>query len=250
MPSVAIVTGAASGIGSAVLDALLTSNDDLRCAGFDVAQQSWSAGAIERFGADRVLEVQVDVSDHAAVSRAVARVALSLGEPSILVNAAGIQLNKAALDLSVVEWRRVLGVNLDGTFNCCQHVGRKMVAGGGGAIVNIVSVSMYFGFPGRLPYITSKMGVMGLTQTLAVEWAQAGVRVNAVAPGFVETPLIQEAFAAGHVSRDVAEAQHALARVASPHEIADVVLFLLGRGSSFVTGECIVADGGFRIKKF
>lgn len=248
MTEIAIVTGAASGIGHATSDALLAGDPDLALVGVDV-REGWSNGLAERYGRERVRELQVDVTDHEAVRRAVDRIADEVGAPTQLVNCAGIQYNCAALDLSFEAWRGLLAVNLDGTFSFCQAVGRHMVAAGRGAIVNIASVSMHFGFPRRLPYIVSKNGITGLTQTLAVEWGDHGVRVNAVAPGYVETALLTEAFDKGHVDRGVVSAQAALNRVASPEEIAVAIRYLLSDEAGFITGELLNVDGGFRLKK-
>ncbi len=224
------------------------SDPTLRCGVVDLAS-GWSDALVERFGAERVVERSVDVRDHAAVERCVDDLAGRLGEPTQLVYSAGVQHNESALELAYDDWCRVLEVNLYGAFSFCQAAGRRMVAAGRGSIVLVSSISLYFGFPRRLPYIVSKNGLVGLVQTLAVEWALDGVRVNGVAPGFVETPLIRHAFEQGHVDRKEAERNHALERVASPFEIATAIRFLLSEDASFITGEMLSVDGGFRMKK-
>jgi gluconate 5-dehydrogenase len=209
----------------------------------------WSEPLAERFGRDRVIERAVDVRDHDAVRRCIEDLAAQLGEPTQLVYAAGVQHNEPSLELDYADWCRVLEINLHGAFSFCQAAGRRMVACRRGSIVVVSSISLYFGFPRRLPYIVSKNGLVGLIQVLAVEWAADGVRVNGVAPGYVETPLISYAFEQGHVDRGEAERNHALGRVATPREIATAVRFLLSDESSFVTGEMLSVDGGFRMKK-
>ena len=244
MSRVAIVTGAASGIGLATSLALLDDDAELALAAVDLAEIP--STLLER---GSVLPVACDVSDHGAVGEAVETVVRELGPPDYLVNSAGIQLHAPALELSYEDWSRVLAINLGGTFSFCQAAGRSMVERRSGAIVNLASISMFFGFPKRLPYIVSKGGVGGLTQTLAVEWAPYGVRVNAVAPGVTETPILADGLASGVIDRERTEQAHALGRLGRPEEVAAAIAFLLSDAASFITGEILCVDGGFRRRK-
>jgi NAD(P)-dependent dehydrogenase (short-subunit alcohol dehydrogenase family) len=243
---VVVVSGASAGIGRASVEALLDADADTVVAGIDRAP--FPEDVAERYGS-RLFGLEVDVTDHDAVERAVAAIEERAGTPHALVCSAGIQLYGDAATMPRADFDRVLAVNLGGTFACCQAVGRRMVEAGRGAIVNVASISMWFGFPRRLSYITSKGGIGGLTQTLAVEWAPHGVRVNAVAPGMIETELVRMAFDEGLVSRETAAANHALNRIGQPHEVAAAIRFLLSDDASFITGEILNVDGGFRLKK-
>ncbi len=243
---VALVTGAARGIGLAVAQALAEAGATLELSdvdgiGVDAAASSLTGGA--------AVGRTVDVADGDRVRAWIDDVAARRGRIDVLVNNAGVQLNRAAADLSDDDWHRVLGVNLDGAFFCSREAGRVMRAQGSGAIVNIASIAERFGMPRRLPYGVSKAGIAALTRGLAAEWAPDGVRVNAVAPGYVETELVRHAFEMGHIDRDAILAKIPLGRLAEPRSIGDVVAFLASDGADYLTGQILYVDGGYSIFK-
>lgn len=242
-----IVTGGASGIGRAVIDVLLERRAGIRVGALDIDGDALRSLQAEH--PDRVGIALCDVSDRTTVAASIEQVASGL--PIVgLVTSAGKLHNRASVDLDQDDWHSVLGVHLDGTLWAAQAAARSMMAHGlGGAIVNFCSVAMGFGWPRRLPYSVAKAGVAALTRTLAVEWAQDHIRVNAVSPGYVDTPMIHDAADAGLLDIDVKARAHALGRLAQPGEIAEVVEFLLSDRSSFVTGEVLRVDGGFAVMK-
>ena len=167
-----------------------------------------------------------------------------MGAPTILVNCAGIQRVAPSTDVSQDDWQQVLDVNLGGTFRCSQAFAPGMLAAGGGSIVNIASINALVGMPGRAAYNASKAGVVAVTQVLSTEWAALGIRVNAVAPGYVWTRTLDEATATGVHAGDIRDKVPAR-RLARPDEIASAALYLVSEGASFVHGHTLVVDGGY-----
>ncbi len=246
--SVAVITGGASGIGWKTAELLLERDPGVACALVDL-NEAESGELIGRFGEDRVRFVQCDVTDPSAVAAAAEEIQAWNRPIRMLVTCAGLQIVGDSFELPTEHWRKVTAVHLNGTFYWCQAAGRAMRDSGGGAIVTVGSIAQDFGFPGRAAYTTSKAGIGGLTRVLAVEWAPAGIRVNQVIPGMVETPLFKRAAAQGVVDPREAGAEHALGRLGTTGELAEAIVFLLSDQSSFITGELVRVDGGFRAQR-
>jgi NAD(P)-dependent dehydrogenase (short-subunit alcohol dehydrogenase family) len=236
----AIVTGGASGIGLATVERLIA-------AGWRVTALDRDASALARLrGAhgEKVRTGVLDVTDEAAAEAAVNESADAFGRIDGVVNSAGIGLDKPALDTSVAEFRKVLDINVTGTFIVARAAARIMKRQGSGAIVNLASIAGMRGSKGRVAYGASKGAVITLTQVMAVDLALYGIRMNAVAPGPVDTPLVQ----AVHTPAVRRAYMHhtPMRRYATADEIARAILFLLdGAQSSYVTGTILPVDGGF-----
>ncbi|WP_135301871.1 SDR family NAD(P)-dependent oxidoreductase [Haloarcula amylovorans] len=241
----AIVTGAAQGLGREMADALAEMGADVAIA--DVNLEKAERTAAELDGETDVVAVEVDVTDEASVEAMVEDVTDRLGPIDVLVNNAGIVENSAAEETDIDSWRRVVAVNLDGVFLCAKHVGQQMLERGEGRIVNISSMS---GFDVNVPqkqasYNTTKAGVRMLTQSLAVEWGDRGVRVNAIAPGYMRTDLVDEVLAANPDMEETWLENTPLGRLGQPEELRDLVVYLASDASSYMTGTTVNIDGGY-----
>jgi NAD(P)-dependent dehydrogenase (short-subunit alcohol dehydrogenase family) len=245
---VCAVTGAGGGIGPAGAVRLAEEGAHVACG--DIAEDAARAAADEISEAGgSAAAFHVDVTDEASVSAYYAGVAERFGGVHVLVNNAGVLM---AGDVSVVEtelavWQRVLDINLTGVFLCCKRGIPYLLAGGGGSVVNMASISGLIGSAtSQIGYAASKGGVIALTRDVAIEFARRGVRANAVCPGPVETPLVQQLY----TDEETWERRRIHipgGRLGRPREVADVVLFLASDESSFVNGSALVVDGGTSI---
>ena len=237
---VALVTGAASGIGRAAVTALLKAG--WRCVAVD--RDAGALGPLKRNA--RVMIAAADVCDEAAVERVVKEAVAKFGRLDGVVNSAGIAADIPALDTPVDLFKRILDVNVIGSFIVARAAARVMKAQRiGGAIVNLASISGLRGSKGRVAYGASKGAVVTMTQVLANDLAVFGIRVNAIAPGPVETPMVAQVHS--KADRALYMRYVPMARYGTPEEIAAAIVFLLdGTVSGYITGEILAVDGGFR----
>ncbi|WP_210340121.1 SDR family NAD(P)-dependent oxidoreductase [Microvirga splendida] len=243
MQQTVFVTGGASGIGFAIAEAVLDQGWRAIIADRDERNIDQSRKALARSDRD-VHFLQLDIADEAAVVQAVERCEAQIGPVTGLVNAAGIAKDVAALDTSAELFRRILDVNVVGSFVASREIAKRMCERGSGAIVNIASVSGIRGNIGRVAYGASKAGVITMTQVMAVELAASGVRVNAIAPGPVDTPLVREIHTEEIRAQWIERVPQR--RYGKPSEIAGMAVFLLDdRKAGFITGQTICIDGGF-----
>ncbi len=243
----AVVTGAAGGIGRAVALRLAAAGCGL--ALLDRDDQSGTAAAVRELAAGRCIALTVDVGDGGAVARAAAEIGAALGPVDILVNNAGITMLGTSLDTPEEDWRRCFAVNLDGTLHGCRAFVPGMAERRRGAVVNVASWFGKVGKPGYAAYNASKGAVLSLTQTLALEVAPSGVRVNAVCPGTIGGTAMRERADAESLRLGMptaAERAHLipLGRLGTPEDVARVVAFLASDEAAYMTGQALNVTGG------
>lgn len=239
----AIVTGSSKGLGREIAVCLAEHGVSVILA--DIVSPEETAALVDKTGS-RGVPIQADVSDEASVKAMVERGASVFGKIDILVNNAGIIQDgfTPTEDTPVEEWDRVVQVNLRGTFLCSKYTGKHMIETGGGNIINIASTAGFHGIARAPAYCASKAGVISLTKSLAVEWARYDVRVNAIAPHYLETEATQGLRTHDKVF-DLIVKQIPLKRFAEPREVLGMVLLLASPAASYMTGSVMVVDGGF-----
>ncbi|MBI2644135.1 MAG: SDR family oxidoreductase [Candidatus Wildermuthbacteria bacterium] len=243
---IALVTGARRGMGKS--HALILAQQGAKVAVTDISKEECEevVKEIKQRGGD-ALAFRLDVSHVQEIDQVFGEVVQQWGRLDILVNNAGIYFPKPALELTEEEWQKMLAINLKGQFFCAQRAAQEMKKHGWGRIINIASVAsgqVGVGIAGGAHYTASKGGIIGMTETLAIEWAPFGIHVNAIGPGAIDTPMVQ----AAQIPQAAMEAmlrQIPLGRVGKAEEVSAAVVFLASEEASYVTGATIYVDGGW-----
>jgi NAD(P)-dependent dehydrogenase (short-subunit alcohol dehydrogenase family) len=240
----AFVTGASYGIGAATAAALAGAGFDVAVSDLRPADLTDTVKTITNAGV-RAVPVALDVRSLPSIQGALAEVVAAFGGLDALVNNAGVPLTRPAVDVSEAEWDEVVGVNLRGAFFVSQQMGRHLIGSGRpGSIVSIASTHGVIGIADRSTYGIAKAGIIQMTRMLAIEWAPHGIRVNAVAPGTVETPSRAAVFAANPQRRELMMNRVPLRRFGTADEMAAAVCYLASPAAAYITGQTLLVDGG------
>lgn len=241
-----VVTGAAQGLGLAMTERFLA--DGHRVMLTDIAEDVLRDATAElgaQFGHNLVAWCAADVTNDQSVADLAAKVsAWSGGVLDVLVNNAGLIARSATQELTTERWLAVLEVNLGGTFRCARAMHPLLARSAKPSVINLGSLGSSLGMPQRAAYNAAKTGILGLTRTLAAEWGPDGIRVNAIAPGFIETVMMRSGFDNGLLDENYMTRRIPLRRLGEPQEIAEVASFLASDGASYINGACIPVDGG------
>jgi 3-oxoacyl-[acyl-carrier protein] reductase len=236
----AVVTGAGRGIGESIARHLIGEGALVAVADVVFA----TAESVAKELGQTALAVEMDVRSWASVEAGAERIERELGQVDALVNNAGISRVARSEELPAEWWDEVVDVNLNGTWRCSQVFGRLMVERGRGAIVNLGSAYSEIGAPGRVAYAATKTGVVGITRVLGTEWASRGVRVNAIEPGYIETPMMQVTIQAGTIQPQQLLDRIPAGRFGTGDDVARTVAFLLSDDAAYITGATLRIDGG------
>jgi NAD(P)-dependent dehydrogenase (short-subunit alcohol dehydrogenase family) len=243
---VVLITGGANGIGRATAEAFAREGARVVVSDLADAAGEETVAAIRKAGGE-ARYVRTDVRDATQIAALVEGTVRAYGRLDVAFNNAGIEGTSAAIaDLPEEDWERVLRVNLTAAFLCMKHELAQMKKQGGGAIVNNASILGQVGFANASAYVAAKHGLLGLTRCAALEYASQGIRVNAVCPGFIVTPMLDRAgLLKDEAARSAIESLHAMKRMGQPAEVAEAVLFLASSKASFIAGHPLLVDGGY-----
>lgn len=244
---VALITGAASGMGLATAQAFAKSGASVVLADVNMAAAEQAVWDLTAEGYMAVA-VYCDTSDEAQVKAMVEKTVETFGRLDAAYNNAGVNsLMTDTADLDTEEYDRILGIDLRGVWLCMKYELMQMRKQGSGTIVNCSSLGGLVGNPGRAAYHAAKHGVLGLTKSSAIEYAPRGIRINAICPGVIETPMVHQMVTSGDLSREACAQMAPIGRLGRVEEIADTVLFLCSDVASFIIGQSIAVDGGYTI---
>ena len=242
---VAVVTGAGSGIGLSLSRALVRAG--VRVAVVDRDKVAGQKAAEELRGNTKSAKAfYADIAKENEVAQMVTAVEKEMGPIDILINNAGINIRKKAMEYDLSEWERILNINLTGAFITSRAVGKGMIARRSGRIVNISSIASTIGLVDRAPYCASKGGLSQLTKVLAIEWAPYGITVNAIGPGYMNTPLIANLIEQPDFKAQV-KSQVPLGRIGETEDLHGILLVLCSKAGAYITGQTILIDGGWSI---
>lgn len=248
----AFVSGASRGIGMAIVELFVAEGWRVAIGDVDLSEaKSVAARLSSSAGKGNVIAVSADVTKSASVEAGIETAVEAFGQLNALINVAGTVNPQPSQEVTDKDWADLLAVHLDGTFRCCRAAYPALVQSNDAAIVSISSVAASIGIPKRLSYSAAKAAIEGMTRVLAVEWAEVGIRVNAVAPGYTDTHLVREWLdlqANPEAARESVLAQIPLGRIADPTEIANAVVFLLSDRASAITGATLAVDCGLGVR--
>lgn len=242
---VALVTGAARGIGKAIADAMAENGAQVFYTDVDRREADKSASVWPSAKA-----AEMDVTNEAQVQAVSDGIVRECGRIDILVNNAGATIVAPSMDLATEDWQRVVDLNQTAVFAMTRRVAREMIARGKGAILNIASLTTFVAFPERLAYASTKAAIGAMTRVWAVEWAKSGVRVNAIAPGMVATALQERLAREGKFDVPAVEARIPMGYRATPDDLVGAAIFLVSDEASYITGVVLPVDGGFLANGF
>ncbi|MGV3551790.1 SDR family oxidoreductase [Rhizobium sp.] len=245
------ITGAAQGIGLAIARACIAEDAAVFLVDRDAALLESVAGELAKDGA-RIGHQAADITDAAAISAAVAKAGAEIGTINALINNAGVNVFSEPLETTDAEWDRCFDINLKGAWNCCKAVLPGIIEAGGGAILNIASTHAFTIIPHTFPYPLAKHALLGMTKSLGLEYAGRGVRVNAIAPGYVATQKVID-YWNGFDDPEAAKAEtmklHPGGRIATPEEIALAAVFMISDECPFMNATCLTIDGGLSVQQ-